>query len=713
MKKKGSSLITVIIFMMFLMIVGVSALTTTMMDYKARVNESNRIENLYGAESGLEIAYDILLKASDYAINEALFTTEKQLVQQVATLSGDTVDLDILFKSTYFKVLFDKTYPHKFQSSQTIEDGLVNYLLTNLMYPIINENNKLDFKESGFNPKEKTIDIDVKVLDESGNLLTQLNADQSEFQVQVISTFESSSNNVQVGKGERKVARTYVFKVPSYTKSLVDLYPVFNGKALTVDGNVALTGSDLNKAILDVNGDIWVGGNVCTNQFSNCSDSINEVTYQKYASGILLEEANLSVTGNLSTNQTLALRNKITMIMNGNIYARNIYVGKKGVGFESTSSNLIVTNDETPKYEVVLSNDLAINVSSNSTPNSSVEIDKFYGISNKNISTPEIPLDNVAQLSLESSSILVNAEGASVDIKEEAYIGGLAFIDATDSEGNKYQTGESVAVKPNYLAYTMVAKGYEDEVTFRYYNPLLLVETLPEGSSKADYFVKVGQDGLLDMSAGGIKLPSKVYSAGAVVSENGVSGVRGTDEVGEKLRLDKTTDYTNFVQYMNGAPDVNGMMRTVANQILWTAPGFSTPITVTDLGTVILNNNADLKVLISEQDGNYFVQIGNGQPQLITKDIFLVTKGDVELKGNIQLTGNLVVGGHLDIGSSTSDGSLIYNEEFTKSILSENPELFKNLFIDSGKKTVSVESTDNQDYSATTIITKGRWELVK
>ena len=91
-RKKGSSLITVIIFMMFLMMVGATTITMVTMDYKFRLNESERIENLYGAESGLEIAYDILLKASDYAINEAIYVTNEQLkidVEKPSTERGD------------------------------------------------------------------------------------------------------------------------------------------------------------------------------------------------------------------------------------------------------------------------------------------------------------------------------------------------------------------------------------------------------------------------------------------------------------------------------------------------------------------------------------------------------------------------------------------------------------------------------------------------
>ena len=90
-----------------------------------------------------------------------------------------------------------------------------------------------------------------------------------------------------------------------------------------------------------------------------------------------------------------------------------------------------------------------------------------------------------------------------------------------------------------------------------------------------------------------------------------------------------------------------------------------------------------------------------------------MTKGDVEVQGDVELTGNLIVGGHLDIKQANSKVNLKYDEVFMKNILATNAELFNGLFIDSGKVSTSIELTETPDYSATTIISKGRWELVK
>ena len=734
-RKKGSSLITVIIFMMFLMMVGATTITMVTMDYKFRLNESERIENLYGAESGLEIAYDILLKASDYAINEAIYVTNEQLKIDVEKPSTERGDLNELFKKTYLKVLFDKTYNHSLASQQTMTEGLATYLLKNLKYPIVNESSKLEFQSSGFNLSDKNMAINVELLDSNGNEINSFDQEREILYVEVTSSFETEEENRSNSKIERKVSRTFEFKVPNYTQELVDLYPVFNGKALAVDGNVSLTGTNLTKSKLDITGDVWVGGNICTNKNESCSDTISDVTYQKYSRGILLEEANLTIDDVLATKETLALRNEAVVHINGNMYGKNIYMGKKDVAATSTNSELKISGDS-QQYDTVLVNDLAVNVSPselvsptnnlavNVSPSKSVhstiEIDKFYGVSDKNVSQTDIQLDKVEVLSQESSSIIVNAEGASVDIKHEALIAGLAFLDVIDGEKNKYQTGESVAVKPNYLAYSMIAKDLEDKLTFRYYDPLMLVEkidtiTLDDGTTindKTGYFVQVNKNGLLSMSSGGVKLPSRLYTAGAIVNQdNKALGSQGLLENMSDIKQSKLNDYDKYVQQM-GFDDENIKERTVSNQINWGAEGFDNVVTNTELGTIILNKNAK-EISIIEENDEYFLQFDGQNRQEISNYIFLITKGDLNFEGNVDLIGNIMVGGDVDLDDSTNNGSIQYNESFMKDVLSKNKELFKDIFVDSGKVSTSVSSTESIDYNATTIIKKGRWQLVK
>ncbi|NFI94676.1 DUF2572 family protein [Clostridium botulinum] len=67
-KKKGSSLITVVIIFTILIMVGTAILSMTVGDYKIRIKESKRIENLYKSDSGLDVAYDVIIKTFDGAV---------------------------------------------------------------------------------------------------------------------------------------------------------------------------------------------------------------------------------------------------------------------------------------------------------------------------------------------------------------------------------------------------------------------------------------------------------------------------------------------------------------------------------------------------------------------------------------------------------------------------------------------------------------------
>lgn len=728
-KKKGSSLITVIIFMMFLMIVGTTTITTTMMDYKLRVNESNRVENLYGAESGLEIAYDILLKSSDYAVSQALNHTNQQLQYEQNNPTVDRVNLDDLFKLSYVKALLDESYSHSTDHQEVKNHKLLEYAVENFMYPFINETNKLDFKETGFNPLDKDLEIELEVLTADDEPVMNHTEIKERFKVKIVSTYKSTDVKANMSESERAVSRIFEFELPTYSQVIVDYYPVFKDKVLSVDGNMTVKGSASSGSVtnLKVDGDVWVGGDLCVKSNPICAidgkPAITDLSYKKYENGLLMEDASLEIEGNIMTRETVSLYNNATLRVSGNVYGRNIYAGKKDIGSISQNLELVVSGDETNQGEVVLSNDLAVNIDSqDSSQKTSIKMDRFYGVSDKNIKKDDILLDNVSSLAQESSSILVNNEGASIEIKEEAYIGGVAFIDVTDEEGNKYQTAESVAVKPNYLAYSMILPGYEDKVSLRYYNPLLLVETIYEDGmtlhqAKENYFVNVGKSGLLSMSSGGVKLPlNKTYSAGSVVSESeggvSINGALGMVETGESLKQLKTSEHEKYVKYMGSSNNTNTNQRTVETQINWNSGAFADTVIESSSGSVILNNNSHLKTTIRVENGQYIAQVGE-QTYQIQNHIFLVTKGDVEIQGDIELVGCLLVGGYLEFDNKIKNASLIYDDEFIQNILLKNSTQFKNLFVDWGKETISVGENDEQRYDATTIVSKGRWELRK
>ncbi|HAX72920.1 MAG TPA: hypothetical protein DCY20_05300 [Firmicutes bacterium] len=736
MKKKGSSLITIVIFMMFLMIVGGSIITVTAMDFKSRVNESKRIENLYGAESGLEIAYDILLKASDYAVNKALVYASEQKID------NSEINLNDMFQQKYVEVLLSQTFDHQLDVSipSTEWAGLVYYLVENFTYPVVDENNKLTFEASKFNPHEKEIAITVEVLNQKHQTVTDLNQIKDTFVLNIIATYQSENLNNHVGENQRIIARMFEVKIPNYNQSLVSLYPVFKDKVLTVDGNVNFetnheSNEQSNYPTIYLDGDVWIGGNSCVNSNNqSCSFTItDQVSYEKYQNGFILKNVNLMLDGTLASIETVSLRNQVEFIMNGNLYARNVYLGKENVGSISKNVNLYQYSNSQTRYDMVLVNDLSVNVTEDSTSNiySDVIIDRFYGVSDKNILAQETALTQgkLHELASESSSIIINSEGASLEILDEAYIGGVAYLDVKDENNKKYQTGESVAVKPNYLAYSMIVDGFADAVNLRYYNPLMLIESIKNQGwnaiDKANYFVQVNEDGVLELKSGGVKLPDTIYSAGATISvaEDGIhvldSNMISPDVaiVANDLKLQKTNDHENNVAYM-GMPVLDNealTQRRVSNQINWNSSSFDevSQIIKSDEGTVVLNSYGSQKIVLSQTEDSYGVKIGSSNVVEVSGPLLVITKGDIEFSGNIDVTGSFIVGGHVSVDEEMSELTLAYNEEKIKTLLAAHQEVLKDVFVDSGKVMVPVDSNNEQDYSATSIISKGRWTLVK
>ena len=77
-RKKGSSMVVVIVIMAALFTVGTTILTMATSDYKSRVNESKRLQNLYKSDSGLDLVYNIILKNSQAAITHSIAKIEEE-----------------------------------------------------------------------------------------------------------------------------------------------------------------------------------------------------------------------------------------------------------------------------------------------------------------------------------------------------------------------------------------------------------------------------------------------------------------------------------------------------------------------------------------------------------------------------------------------------------------------------------------------------------
>ena len=175
----------------------------------------------------------------------------------------------------------------------------------------------------------------------------------------------------------------------------VNIYPVFNGKIITADGNLKINGS------IDFKGDIWVKG--------NDDGPIVDLSYDKYKEGILINNGQVELDGNIYTSKTLNLTDKSKLNLNEDIYAFNTYFRKTARG------TLDGTNIKLKADDMVLINDLTLNTNLNnedSLDKSQVDLNNFYGIDK----VAENP--TTANMALESSSIIANDFGSTLNIKD-------------------------------------------------------------------------------------------------------------------------------------------------------------------------------------------------------------------------------------------------------------------------------------------------------
>ncbi len=714
-KKKGATMITVLVLMMTILTVGMVFLSVVLNDFKMSNRNSENVASLYGAESGLETAYNILVKVFDYAVDRANHEVETKFDSNM-DLEKSQEEMNELFQSTFIKVFETK----ESENSQ----GILQDSINNLTYPVFNPNSQgqsqTRFQSIDFKP-EGEIEIEV-VQDRDPDNLT--------FKFLFISTFMKHSMTKEVS--ERQVSVQYTMKVPHYQGALqqqlvtktIPNYPVFTDSVVNIDGNADFKGS------IDIKGNIRIKGK------EKASTSIQSLD-SKYENGIIIKDALVKLEGDLMTNETVSLHNQSNVEIDGNIFARNLYIG------EFTNETALPTHAELIVQEsLLLDNDLVVNPQAalDKKITTKVWMSNLYGLNDKN----ELKADGTPFR--ESSSLIINSEGAKVTVKDSTYLSGVAYIDTKDP----YQTGESVAVRGNYLVYNRILPGYEGKVQLKYYDPMLLVESIENDSSiqaKAEYFVKSAQDGALTLSTGGVSLnPQDVHTIGAWVSEQQPVGkgqaTFSEDEI--NFLMDKRQEYARQVYNMGMKAEVSDYEKGLVLKSITSGKNGEAQINFDYLrshpnlefrnyyGEVIANadENIVIKVEKNEFGTNDIIYVDRQKNNVVKRisDVnkaFIVTAGDVHFVGNVYLIGNVIAGGDLIMEADNSDQDgiqLVYDKKVTQQIIALNYDPFKNLFNRNTEilNQTEVEVVDgatldkmNTNYYVEDYIAVNNWRLVK
>lgn len=686
-KKKGSTFVIVVIVMAIIFTTGTTILAVTANDYKMRINQSKRLQNLYEADSGLDVVENIIIKTSQEAIKYA----DKEVKKEFTELDDKDRSKDKineLFKDKFYEFLTVRN--KEIINSKEVE--ILEYLILEKKYiKSILESGKLEY-DSAISNRENRFIIEIP---EGGYDKNIQNGKVSNITIEIKSNFESTEGQL---KNKKTVSTKYSITAPEYNSEItsINIHPIFDGKAITADGNMSIESLG-NKSIVNISGDIWVKG-------SNSLGNNPEYTFDKYIGGIKLDNTSFNIDGNIYTANTYHLNNSVQSTVNGDIYAKNIYVGK------SINSNVSKLNNISFEKDVIVNNDLALN-----SANSSILIKKnFYGINDK---TTDV---STADKALNSSSIIVNdiSKTSTIIVNNDSYIMGVAYLNATDESGNKYQTGESVAIKGNYLAYTDVDDVLNGarNVTLKYYSPLQLLESKDGKSNaamKAEYFSEYysKNNNSYNFNDGGVSLKKSVKSVGASVkdnqgkiqksniSDNDISIVneqrkefaRNVFAMGDATGFDNLYDGQEVKREVSNQVDFSEIRRIQGNSFNTTE------------GSIVLRGNENDNIEI--KDNKY-----NGQT--INKGL-IITNGNITIEGEFNFIGNIITTGNI-ILKGEGEKNITYDPQVVRNIIALNNDLLKDIFVKSKGDREEVKVTSASElYSVDKFLTKSLWRIVK
>lgn len=661
------------------------------------------------------------------------FKKEGNLLTQV------TQQLDIDDSKVYIG-----TYPGKDPDDDT--KAAINEAINNMLKPVPaqpEDKNKIDIDNKELQV-ENGYDADGEIQYNEYPLNFSLYNEEN-YNLTITSEFKTDSSNentVKLGENLKVIEANYSIRVPNYDEvalkeSVVNVDNTVNQmiSSLAIGKDFEVNG--VNQ--LNVNGNIFVQGN----EFDDSIMDVDNRIPNKYSVGIKLNNKATSTQSIINFNDdvysrgTFNIKENVNVSVNGELYAQNIYAGD---GNSSSNNSKLTVNKDT-----VVDNDLVLKAT-----NTTINLNKYYGINENNI---EVEDTDMATKVRNSSSIIINdytkdsQNEYGIKINDNAYIMGVAHINTE----NGYQTGESVAVKGNYKAYSVPDSSGTEK--FEYYNPLQLLEVsddIPDKvDTKADHFFNYWNN--LDnkplIDCGGVYLnPNNTYSIGAIVynNRNKISNANYNstiinDEINPKRRnyaknvykISKNNEYSEeqlYAFYTQQNLETVQNLLTKFNQkdesgkaINW---DYKLVTKKNDGENFAMFCKSDTKKIVikgekfieKDSDGNKIIDENNDiviSAETI-KDVnaVIVTNGDVIINGDVNFRGNIISGGNLKMyGNSTVN--LSYDEYITQEIQSDNKEIFNTVFGGEFGEEKPTEDVLNIQSNSSNFLKSKLWKIIQ
>lgn len=678
-KKRGATLAYVIVVLAIVATIGTAIVSLSLVNYKTTILETKRTENLYMSESGLDEVEAYIENITQDAVKKGNDAVENNT--ELLGLTGNALDEK---ENEVFKPVYEKYVEEKLKDILKYEGDSIlinNDILkseddkTQSNYTIsliqLNGENLKDSKKN-----KSGIDNNLKFEDvkDKGKFLSL--RFESKFKVK--------------DRSYKDVSLTLNIKVPDFNGVYYEeTMPVYNAmaKGLIVGRNVNL---DTN-SVLNVDGGVVAAANLNSEDSFKAyippkdqgynSDDKNYITGINIGNGSTMNSYN----GDLISKQSIILngsnanlnvgKTEDNLNSNYGVYTGNLGIyslineiqAKDGKVF---GKDVINNSNIFSNYPVYTHNDLILNGEGSKI----ILNDGYYGINDiTNIDTLTGRRESSSAIIINSKHIGESSKDSQIKIGEKAVIMGTAYINTEDAG---YQTGESVSTKRNYIAYT-----YDDGtgVTFKYYNPLQLVEsrngnelTLDE---KVEYFKKMAQEHD-SINKNGVSLPDDTTSVGAVYSDGKIM-VNTNDVLNKSQEINDMKDkFNNSVNEIKPLVEEININKKEAvrkfddnGNLIYIDMSGSRYVDKLDIvGAEYIDNK------IEKFDGGYKVYLKNKKCNGI-----IITNRNINICDNVDFEGTIITTGNITIESGRK-ANIKYDKNITNNIISENPGVFKDLF---------------------------------
>lgn len=731
LKKKGSSLVAVLVICSIILVVASTMIGVATSNVRMRMNESKKLQNLYKADSGLEIVNSIILKDSEAAIVYAQEKTQSytETNRYIANADDEEVynNLNKEFKAQFIKALISGVTVTNDNNYTTEQDLMTQY---NNITPDTSTDETITITQNAANPISRLLvslknyryittleDVDSCYKNAFGTgerptirlLSIKYNDIEKTIKFTVRSSFSCSETSTTKLPNKKVIETTFKITAPEYadiinrsnsSRTLTIQSPYSN--VITVDGNLNVNNN------LTLTGNAWVKGDANTAASENQS-----IVFSKYNGGIKLASGKSFTTnsagehypGNIYTAGTFSLVNSSNVSLSGNLYSGNTYIGPSSTNDSSSRDNTMSLGD------MITYNDLGINSLS-----STITMNNYYGINGETTDSNNGGKNNASK---RSSCIIINNYNtirSALNISNDAYIAGVAYINTGDenSDNGEYETGESIAVRGNYKAYQeALTKIGENKITpgFEYYNPAKLLETINGEKAtvqdKRDYFNEYYRNNVF--KDGNVTIGGHVYSTGAIVTTD----KKNAEELdAQDLNVKNARRaYALNVLSMNSNLNDSQLDDVYNNGIVTkTVKGSDTTTAVVNFGAMNpgvevhksapnanLVNSLNNCVYVLGNDENSTIVISRGRisvdghtepvdssticPQCFNfnqengEDIVnavIITNGNVKIEDGVNFNGCIIAGGNVEVAEGTSGVNLTYDSAKVAQIITVN-----------------------------------------